>query len=276
MRRHRRRRPWPRHRASRRPTCCRRSWIGLRRRSTGGSTRHRRWRSSGSWTSTWRLAGNPGFNATIDHIKAQLIAAGFADDDRSDVSRGSGQRPDNEGPHVWVESYPAASPGWDYTVGTLAVAGTNGQDDTVVLSRAGQRNALCINSFSTPPGGVTARLVDVGDGSRDADYAGKDLRGAVVLGDADSSRLWQEAVVGHGAAGIISTSLGAYVRPDDADSAVQTPKDEWNVLQWNRIPYRSRAAGLRLQGHAEGGGHAAPAARRRTGDSQGCGAVDVQ
>jgi aminopeptidase YwaD len=179
----------------------------------------------------WRLAGNPGFNATIDHIETQLIAAGFADG--SPTSDGA--------PHAWVESYPAQTPGWDYRVGTLAIAGAGGR---VVLSQSGQRDSLCINSFSTPPGGLTARLVDVGAGSRESDYAGRDVRGAVVLGDADSSRLWEEAVVGRGAAGVISTSLGDYVRPDDADSGVQTPRDQWNVLQWNRIPYDAARRGF--------------------------------
>ncbi|MDE3155130.1 MAG: M28 family peptidase [Acidobacteriota bacterium] len=174
----------------------------------------------------WRLAGNPGFNATIDHIKGELTAAGFADGAE-----------DPRTPHVWVESYPAPSPGWNDTVGTVAVQGAHGQAGTVVLSRAGQRNALCINSFSTPSGGITARLVDVGDGSRSSDYAGRDLRGAIVLGDAEASTLWDEAVVGHGAAGVISTALGVYVRPEDANSSERTPRDQWNVLQWNRIPY---------------------------------------
>jgi len=181
----------------------------------------------------WRLAANPGFNATIDHIKAQLTAAGFAD---GLAAAG--------GPHTWVEGYPAPTPGWDYTVGTVAVQGAHGQAETVVLSRAGQRDSLCINSFSTPSGGITARLVDVGNGGRSSDYAGRDLRGAVVLGDAEVSSLWEEAVVGHGAAGVISTSLGAYVRPDDADSAVQTPRDQWNVLQWNRVPYDPERRGF--------------------------------
>jgi len=43
----------------------------------------------------------------------------------------------------------------------------------------------CINSWSaaTPPGGVTAELVYVGEGTRDEHYAGKDVAGKIVLVD---------------------------------------------------------------------------------------------
>ena len=40
----------------------------------------------------------------------------------------------------------------------------------------------------------------------DADFAGKDIKGAVVLGDAPVGRLWTRAVRDRGAAGVISTT----------------------------------------------------------------------
>ncbi len=172
----------------------------------------------------WRLAGNPGFNASIDEISRRLTAAGFVSNQAA------------ASPHFWVENYPAASPGWDYSVGRLAIAGASGQPETTVLSETAQRDSLCINSFSTPSGGVTAALVDVGRGGRSSDYVGKSLQGAIVLGDAPPATLWQEAVIGHGAAGVISTSLGDYVRPDDVGMP-EKPKDQWNVLQWGSVPY---------------------------------------
>ncbi len=49
------------------------------------------------------------------------------------------------------------------------------------LSREADRVALAINSFGTPPGGLTARLVDAGRGVDASDYAGVDVKGAVVL-----------------------------------------------------------------------------------------------
>src|SRR5262245_5917045 len=50
----------------------------------------------------WRIAGNPGFNASIDHIRDRLLAAGY--------SSASSDAPG----HVRVEEFPYAGRGWDY------------------------------------------------------------------------------------------------------------------------------------------------------------------
>ena len=174
----------------------------------------------------WRNAGNAGFNATIDHIKARLTQSGFPE--RGGTAPASG-------PAQWVEEYGKAQ-GWDYTVGTLTLAGGTGGKDDVLLSRQDQRVALCINSFSTPAGGVNAPIVDVGQGS-DADFAKIEAKGAVVLGDASIGRLWQAAVTRRGAIGVISTSMEDYIRPGSTAADAARPRSEWNVLQWGSIPY---------------------------------------
>jgi aminopeptidase YwaD len=51
---------------------------------------------------------------------------------------------------------------------------------------------------------VETALVDIGDGSREADYAGKDVRGKIVLADGVLARVQAMAVVRYGAAGIVS------------------------------------------------------------------------
>jgi hypothetical protein len=164
----------------------------------------------------WRLAGNEGYNAFLDRIHASLADADFIGSLRFDA-------------------YPLERPAWDYTVGTLSLV-REGQDDEVVLSRERHRVALCINSFSTPAGGIVAPLVDVGQGSRDEDYAGKNVKGAIVLGDAPAGALWRRAVVARGAIGVVSTSLGDYVNPDPP-GAPPTPRDDWDILQWSSVPY---------------------------------------
>src|SRR5438105_2303275 len=77
----------------------------------------------------WRLAANPGFNASVDHIRDKLQAAGLA---------------------PRIEEFAARGRGWDYQVGTVAFADTG----EVLLSRDVDHISLCINSFSTPKGGV--------------------------------------------------------------------------------------------------------------------------
>ena len=51
---------------------------------------------------------------------------------------------------------------------------------------------------------VDAALIDVGAGTNEADYAGKDVRGKIVLADGVLSIVQRIAVIGHGAAGIVS------------------------------------------------------------------------
>ena len=52
--------------------------------------------------------------------------------------------------------------------------------------------------------------MDVGRGQA-ADFEGKDVKGAVVIGDADLGGLFRQAVVQRGALGVISTSLAGYI-----------------------------------------------------------------
>jgi aminopeptidase YwaD len=54
---------------------------------------------------------------------------------------------------------------------------------------------------------VTADLVDIGDGTRDSDYAGKDVRGKIVLASAQPGGVQHLAVEVHGAVGIVSYAL---------------------------------------------------------------------
>ena len=182
----------------------------------------------------WRNAANEGFNASIDRIKTRLETAGFA-------ARAAGPA---GGPSLWIEEFGRAQ-GWDYTVGTLTLLADAAHPDEVLLSREQHRVALCINSFSTPPGGVAAPVVDVGQGAAPADYDGKTIRGSVVLGDAGSGRLWQMAVVQRGAIGVVSTALESYIRPGPPDSPVERlPRREWDVLQWASVPYDETRRGF--------------------------------
>jgi hypothetical protein len=81
----------------------------------------------------WRLAANPGFNASIDHIQQRLRAAGLT---------------------TRIEEFQLRSKGWDYDIGTVAFADSG----EVLLSRERDRVSLCINSFSVPAIRVSSRL----------------------------------------------------------------------------------------------------------------------
>ncbi len=150
----------------------------------------------------WRLAGNPAFEQSQQFMFERLAAAGMT---------------------PRFETFANAGAGWEQRVGTVRLGGPTGE---VLLSRDTHRVALAINSFSTPAGGASFRLVDAGAGTNAAAYDGKDVKGAVVLASGSIGGAWQQAVRNRGAAGVISTDVAAYTRPG------QTP----DVLQWGNIP----------------------------------------
>src|SRR5687768_5827210 len=181
----------------------------------------------------WRLAGNPAFEQSQQRIFDRLQAAGLA---------------------PRYESFPNSGMGWEQLKGTVRLGGADGE---VLLSRETHRVALAINSFSTPAGGATLRVVDAGAGTSAAAYEGKDVSGAVVVVSGPLGSAWQQAVRARGAAGVISSDLAPYTRPQD------TP----DVLQWGNIPFDESLKSF--------GFKATPRAAARLRDALATGSVNV-
>jgi hypothetical protein len=76
---------------------------------------------------------------------------------------------------------------------------------------------------------VTAELVDVGAGVADADYAGKDVKGRIVLAAGPLGTAHREAVWKRGALGVLSHASN---RPD--------PMDAPDQVAWGRLPYEAK------------------------------------
>jgi len=72
---------------------------------------------------------------------------------------------------------------------------------------------------------VTAELIDVGAGTKDADYEGKEVKGKIVLASGPPGAVQEQAVWKRGALGVISDA-GREFFPDQ--------------MAWGRIPARSR------------------------------------
>ena len=90
-------------------------------------------------------------------------------------------------------------PAWD--ADSAELVDVTGSRPITIASYASEPIVLAEDSESAD---VTAELVDVGDGSKEADYAGKDVKGKIVL-VATSAGTAQELAVGKfGAAGIVS------------------------------------------------------------------------
>ena len=156
----------------------------------------------------WRLAGNPQFDQALESIDAKLRAAGIA---------------------THFDTIASTSQGWEMRDAVLRLDGEAGE---VVLSKAQDRLPLAINSFSTTVAGRRLRLIDAGRGVDAKDYAGLRVAGAVVLADGPIGPVWNQAVKARGAAGVISTEIDSYARPE------ATPE----VLQWGAIPYNAQRA----------------------------------
>jgi hypothetical protein len=66
-----------------------------------------------------------------------------------------------------------------------------------------ETNPITLADYSRSADAETA-LVDVGDGTNERDYAGKDVRGKIVLADGVLARVQELAIGQHGAIGIVS------------------------------------------------------------------------
>jgi aminopeptidase YwaD len=136
-----------------------------------------------------RERGSRGFNAAATLVAERARAYGLAE--------------------VEILRFPAdgkifygtqrSRPAWDAQSAELVEV--SGARRTTIASYASEPIVLAEDSESAD---VTTELVDVGDGSKEADYAGKDVKGKIVL-VATSAGAAQDLAVGKfGAAGIVS------------------------------------------------------------------------
>ncbi|MEP6548404.1 MAG: M28 family peptidase [Gammaproteobacteria bacterium] len=110
---------------------------------------------------------------------------------------------------------------WDASAGELSKI--EGQNSIKLASYAAEPIVLAEDSESAD---VTADLVDVGDGSQEGDYAGKDVKGKIVLAAAQPGEVQELAVGKFGAAGIVSYA--------------QNQKTAWsgendNLIRWGHL-----------------------------------------
>jgi hypothetical protein len=133
------------------------------------------------------FAPSRGGDATAEYIAERLRASGLA--------------------QVAVEGFPAdgqqyvwaflTEPAWEAEAGTLEMV-------TPRVERLADftMHRVVLGRFSTSAD-VTTELVDVGAGTSEADYAGKAVRGKLVLASGEPGEVHAQAVWRHGAAGIV-------------------------------------------------------------------------
>ncbi len=154
-----------------------------------------------------RWPGNRGFDAGIDHVAARLESAGFVRQETAAAGARLTYR---------IEEYPMALPAWEPKAASVTVAG----QDAPILDFASNRNMLATGSYSTPVDGITAELVDVGNGTP-ADLASAAIRGKIVLAEGEISELVKAAVIDRGAIGVLAWSLPGYLKPQVNKHSIQ-------------------------------------------------------
>ena len=141
-----------------------------------------------------RMRGSAGFNAAASHIVAWLRAAGISDAD--------------------VHRFPAdgrifygtqrSRPPWNAGFAELWELKESGGEWARSVRLASWEAMPMSLAQDSDNGDVTAELVDIGAGTSESDYAGRDIRGRLVLTSSQPEAVAQLAVARFGAAGIVS------------------------------------------------------------------------
>jgi len=163
-----------------------------------------------SMEGTFRLPGNTGFDAAIAHVVGVLEGAGYVPEELADAGAPLTYR---------VEQRPMRAPTWEPVDGALDLVRDGGEAEPL-LRLSTNLNMIAINSWSTPPGGVEAEVVYVGDGGAEQ-FQDVDVRGKIVFGETSVRRLFVEAVQNRGALGVLSYGMPAYTQPERNPNSIQ-------------------------------------------------------
>jgi Peptidase family M28 len=150
-----------------------------------------------------RTGGSRDFFAAAEWIRAAAAAAGLED--------------------VKLVRQAARQPSWS---GVSGEAWVLGPERTKIADYAEVAVSIADNSRTTH---AEADLVDVGAGTAERDYEGRDVKGKVVLASGAAARVHQEAVWKRGALGVISWQTN---RPEAMDAPDQ--------VAWGRLPHAAR------------------------------------
>lgn len=112
---------------------------------------------------------------------------------------------------VRIEAFEVPQPSWDVDRATLVLISPS-QEKLADTDQVGV--SLCRFSNAAE---VEADLVDVGEGTSEQDYAGKEVRGKIVLASGHPMAVQAEAVIKRDAVGLVSYHANSFfgVRPSD-------------------------------------------------------------
>lgn len=107
--------------------------------------------------------------------------------------------------------------------------------------------ALSMADYSRPTDIASARLVDVGDGAKAADYEGRVVKGAVVLASGSLGTVMKEAIWQRGALGVVWFTMSRRDLQDQVPWARIPLKNEDKTMEGTFAFVLSQREGLRLR-----------------------------
>ncbi len=162
-----------------------------------------------------RVPASSGFHEAVEYVSSRASAFGLTDV-HVETAPGDGR--------TWFGTL-HGNRGWHVDGGSLdEIAPTPRR----ITSTDDVRLAVADNSESAD---VTADLIDVGGGARPADYDGKDVRGKLVLCDANPGACHREAVEQRGAVGLVSYN---------SNQPSAWWRDDQDLVRWGHLDPRGR------------------------------------
>jgi len=138
-----------------------------------------------------RIQGSTMFHEAAEYVKNELLELGLED---ATIE----QFPADGKTKYWTYTSPV---GWTVKSAELRLLEP---EEKLLCKYEDCPQSLHTFSNATPPEGVVAELVDVGEGTKPKDFEGKDVKGKFVLATGRARLVHSQAVYKHGAAGVIT------------------------------------------------------------------------
>lgn len=151
-----------------------------------------------------RIQGSTMFHEAAEYVKNELSGLDFQD---AVIE----QFPADGKTKYWTHMSPI---GWEIQSAELRLVEP---EEKLLCTYEDCPQSLHTFSKATPVKGVTAELVDVGKGTKEKDYEGKNVKGKFVLATGRARLVHQQAVYKHGAAGVITDTI-TYEMPNVRES----------------------------------------------------------
>jgi len=208
-----------------------------------------------------RTRGSAGWHRAAELIRDELLAAGLSDA-RIEPFPADGER---------FYGTQRSRPPWDAEFAELWELSRTGDGWTRRIRLASWDAMPITLAQDSESGDVTADLVDVGEGTAESDYTGKDITGRLVLAASQPRDVARLAVDRFGAAGIVSHARNQrtawwgdnpdLVRWGHLDTFAANPTFAFMISPRQAAQYRERLARgetIRLEARVRAGQHAGP------------------